>query len=1142
MTDSAILKAVENARQKLLDTGTRNPLIHVNRANRRLNRLNIINERSDDVFRILRVEKKTMHFKATGTNEQEDNDLEIFLAPSEERYVDRFLETPLTPEGQARRLLRIARDAKTAEEEQGINILYLALGFLRWKEGKDSSKEREAPLILLPVELVRDKRSSTYKIQVREEDISTNLSLQERLRHDYGIELPEVNETEKWSPSDYFAQLEETIAGQASWSVDANGMQLGFFSFVKLLMHRDLDPKSWPDDAFMKHALLSDLLGGKFTKDSPPFDPDKKLDDLFAPADIIQIVDADASQTKVVEEARKGSSLVIQGPPGTGKSQTITNIIAAAVHDGKTVLFVSEKMAALSVVHNRLEKAGLQDICLELHSRKTNKKMLAQELDRVLKNATAPTSFDSDTAEQLKIQRDELNQIADLLHKPLRPSGNSAFETLSELIGLMGANIKPPSIPLKGLATLSQEKRKSIGKDINRFKKALEQTGMPKKHPFYGTRKLDLQPPDLERLKEELRQAIGSIEQLQSKTQEEKGESVSFAPESLADIKSLGSAIADLDSIPNQEHEAITALYEHATKPRMREALSVGRDWRNERDNTDKFFTPQAYTADVFTLRSVIERGCDSFFVRRLSISYRRACAKLENLLSSPLPKSPHERLKLVDQLIKTQKLRQKLSEHESWLHDRMNDVWRGEQTPFSDFLDLCGWLGKSRKKGIFQTAEEIIIALQAFPQPTENADTLQNSVKEARKAIEEPINRLDLDLQKIRSGANLGNTSLTTLRRVFEDMFDSCERYQEWAELMRTMDKLKNNSAIEVVKAVLSGRLEARLAANEFAYACAEARLKSARKSHRQLVDLDGLNRHEIVTSFCFLEQKRLQETKNFILTHYRKRVPRDAIGEMKILLHEIKKTRAHKPIRWLMKNTGSSLQKIKPVMLMSPVSVAQFLPPGKLVFDLLVIDEASQVRPEDALGVIARTKQILVVGDQKQLPPTSFFDRLVHEDEGDEEEAIPSAIEGMESILSLCEASGLRQKMLEWHYRSRDSSLIRVSNKEFYDNKLVLPPSPLERDDNYGLKFRQVPGTYARGSKRTNKIEAEKIVDAVEQYSKNFPTLSLGIVAFSKAQSDMIEDILEYRRRNNSNLDDFFARRSKRGLFREKYRKCSG
>ena len=224
--------------------------------------------------------------------------------------------------------------------------------------------------------------------------------------------------------------------------------------------------------------------------------------------------------------------------------------------------------------------------------------------------------------------------------------------------------------------------------------------------------------------------------------------------------------------------------------------------------------------------------------------------------------------------------------------------------------------------------------------------------------------------------------------------------------------------------------------------------------------------------------------------------------------------------PLRKLMKVAG--------VFLMSPVSVAQFLPPGSVDFDLLVIDEASQLRPEDALGLIARCRRIVVVGDKKQLPPTSFFDRMIGgEDvpcEGEDGEFRQpdgtAPVTDLESILSLCEARGLESQMLRRHYRSRHPSLIEVSNAEFY-HRLVMPPAPVTERAAKGLKLRRVAGAYDRGGKRTNEIEAQAIADAVAAHARSDAGHSLGIVTFSTAQRDLIGDILEARRREDRVLD---------------------
>ncbi len=251
-----------------------------------------------------------------------------------------------------------------------------------------------------------------------------------------------------------------------------------------------------------------------------------------------------------------------------------------------------------------------------------------------------------------------------------------------------------------------------------------------------------------------------------------------------------------------------------------------------------------------------------------------------------------------------------------------------------------------------------------------------------------------------------------------------------------------------------------------------------------------------------------------------------------MGVIRGEIGRKRAHMPLRKLMKAAGRTIQKIKPVFLMSPVSAAQFLPPGAVDFDLLVIDEASQLRPEDALGLIARCRRIVVVGDKKQLPPTSFFDRLTADEAGpeeDEDAAVRGAagaapVTDVESILSLCEARGVESQMLRWHYRSRHPSLIEVSNAEFY-RRLVIPPAPETDRTAKGLILRRVQGAYDRGGKRTNPIEAEAIAEAAACHARTCGELSLGIVTFSTAQRDLIGDILEARRRQDQVLDVYLA-----------------
>lgn len=222
-----------DARRRLVETGTRNRLIHVNRSAKRANVLDIVEERSADVYDLLRDQGKRMRFSYQDEDEAEGSFGGLLLASEDDeeedreaRYRDLVLETRLGQEALDRRLMALFRDARTAEEEQGVNILYLALGFLRWYESDSSEVLRESPLILLPVELVRDDRRATFDLRVRDTEVVTNMPLQERLRGDFGLELPEIEEEEGFDPTAYFDELEGRIASRARWSIDRDGIQL----------------------------------------------------------------------------------------------------------------------------------------------------------------------------------------------------------------------------------------------------------------------------------------------------------------------------------------------------------------------------------------------------------------------------------------------------------------------------------------------------------------------------------------------------------------------------------------------------------------------------------------------------------------------------------------------------------------------------------------------------------------------------------------------------------------------------------------------------------------------------------------------------------------------------------------------------
>ena len=226
-----------------------------------------------------------------------------------------------------------------------------------------------------------------YVLRGRDDEIVANISLREKLKGNFDINLPDIPDDEQWNPSTYYESVGREIGRQPRWRVDREAIGLGFFTFSKFLMWRDLHPNAWPNNTLLDHPLVKILLGkgADFETFSPLVPDEEPIDHRIDLSKCTHVVDADSSQAIVIEEARSGRNLVVQGPPGTGKSQTITNAIASAVHSGKTVLFVAEKTAALEVVHDRLRKAGLGALCLEIHSRKANKREVLKSLEQALR-------------------------------------------------------------------------------------------------------------------------------------------------------------------------------------------------------------------------------------------------------------------------------------------------------------------------------------------------------------------------------------------------------------------------------------------------------------------------------------------------------------------------------------------------------------------------------------------------------------------------------------------------------------------------------------------------------------------------------------------------------------------------------------
>ena len=1122
---SPIERLLADARLRLVETGTRNRLVHSPRGSKRTRSVSVVGADADGLFEALVRSNRVMRFLPF--NPERELALEIqgtyVNHPPGADIAALTLQTNLDEQKLEKRLLSIYRDAKTAEEEQGINILFLALGFLRWYEDDQSDVLREAPLILIPVSLTRDPRRSTFHLRARDEDIATNQAIQERLRADFAIALPDVPENEDWQPTAYFSSLSETIANKSRWSIDANGAELGFYSFSKLLMIRDLEPGAWGEKSILDHPLLRALLTEGFREEPSPFAEGAPLDELFAPADLVQVVDADSSQTVVIETIRAGRNLVVQGPPGTGKSQTIANIIAAAVHDGKSVLFVAEKMAALNVVHHRLHRVGLGPICLQLHSRGANKRLVLAELDETLNQGTSTPDAQFES-ERLKELRDTLNAVDKRMHTPVGGTGMAPFPALSRLVaaGNTGAASDPDL--LVEAAAWSESQYASVVQAARELSEITEAAGPCFQHPYFGIHASNLQPAELARMAPRLTALAKAASELA-----ENVEAIAIyigieQQPSLSLCRALVAILETIATVPVVAAELAAAIAVQNPQ-RILEASNLGIAWADLKTAHSDTYVDAAWNTPAVPLRLSLAAGL-SFFGRFKS-SYRQASKLLASLIKVPLPRSAQNRIALVDALIAVETARAKVNGEDAAMGAMLPAHWRGPDTDFALLHTVSSALQQLASQPFAPRVDSVIeIVRHGLARDyIAGLERLSETFAHAADAVL-PVLKVNIsEAFRVEGRDQVPLPYLATQAQVWRD---SQSRFDEWRRLAAADARLRAQLATAVADGLATGRMSPASVKSVLDCTFAETVWSKAISSTPELGQFYGPSHDAIAGEFRELEAKRRSTTVQIVRARHAEKMPRGNYGAMSVIRSEIHRQRGHMPIRKLFKTTGETLQRIKPVLLMSPISVAQFLPPNSVEFDLLVIDEASQVRPEDALGLVARTKQIVVVGDNKQLPPTSFFDRVIaDEEEVDPDEAIEAALGSaakateLESILALCEVRGLNSAMLRWHYRSRHPSLIAVSNAEFYKH-LIMPPAPVAERGSEGLILHRVAGSYDRGGKRNNLIEAEVVANAVAAHARSNPGASLGVVTFSSAQRDAIEDLLEIKRRSDGALDE--------------------
>lgn len=1050
---------------------------------------------------------------------------------------DLFLETRLEKEVLQKRLFKISNEAESILEEQGYTVLFLALGFLEWTEADSAVKTSRAPLVLIPVELAREKVQTAYRISWTKEDICSNISLIEKLK-EQAIFIPEFEMPEdKRYIDEYFNQIKTAISKQPNWKL-LDDVYLDFFSFTKFVMYKDLDATTWPDhNKPSNHPLMQKLFNPESNPDLGLSFSEQDVDLKVTSASAYHILDADSSQIAVIEEIKSGKNLVVEGPPGTGKSQTIANIIAECLALEKSVLFISEKMAALEVVKNRLDHLGLGPFCFEIHSKKTTRKAFLMDLQRTL-DMHEPRPFESDaTMERLDSIKLQLNAYATALHSTVGKRKKTPYDLFgikekSRLFFL--AKEKPMArITLPGVENCSEQEWQNTISVLQNATNIYQSVEPKSDNPWIGCNPGLLLPTDKEDISKELSSLQNIGLSLQTKIDELIGLTGISRPENIRDLKNaLGATQLIISPDPIERTILLNPAWNGPNK--QVNTLIKYIEYYNEQNNKVlSIFQPEILNLDINAVSQEFKSLSEKNAVAKLlSGRYRQLKGQVLSFYTKKLEKSDDDilnDLKLVSVRIAVQK---KIIENQNLGKSLFGSLWLNEMSDAKAMRNFSDWILSFRNQmveKIFTDQTVEVVSRGASPQ------IIGTCVNELKSDLDQYISLRD-NLFKVlkfnadkKFGCPLESIKFADVQKLVGNWITGYPLIDLWCRYAITAEDCRKTYAAPVIDCVENGSVLPMDAAKCFEGNYADILLKIAFTQHPELREFYTDGQEAKIGTFQSLDRQYIAENRIRLLTKLYSLMPKPYTGvsktsEMGILLGEFSRCRNHMQIRRLMKEAGSLVQKIKPCFMMSPMSVAQFLDPRTVRFDVVIFDEASQVKPQDALGAILRGNQVAVLGDSRQLPPTSFFEKLMDmQDEESDVVATPLPSD-MESILDLCK-TGFPAKTLNWHYRSRHESLISVSNDQFYDNKLFVYPSPMSNVEELGLKFHYDASTvYDRGKSRMNRGEAKNIAKAVIEHFRKYPDKSLGVGTFSASQQQAIQEEIEAARINNPDLEQCF------------------
>lgn len=1165
-TNTSISKRVkqylEKCKEKLIDLSRRNHLLYFSPSKK--SSLKIYHPDAISLFNRLVVDEKSLEIWFPDEKlSEEDADFEF--TPKEIKKLN-VRESQIVCNLKDRKeieyiLKNLYRRSVSDYNERGVRILYVAFGLLTWKE-IETSENVTSPLILVPVELRRESIRYPFSLFPIGEDVILNPALRIKLQKDFKINLPDIsNNWEEKNLLEFFNSIKKLVT-DTSWSITPEEVYISLFSFFKLVMYNDLDRN---EEVAGHHRIVSALGEGTIQKDMIVSDlpSEEKLDEIQQPLDTFQILDADSSQQLCIQYALRGQSFVIQGPPGTGKSQTIANIIAEFIARGKSVLFVSEKMAALEVVYKRLKEVGLADFCLELHSYKANKREVVSELNRCLGEIPVPQkALSTSEFEKISLLKNYLNKYVKALHKEYGPMKWSAYRIIGNLCKLQEVPYIPVcdkslcGCPSAGIdpETLTPKEFFNIEDLVKKLKNVWKVAKEGDNFSWKDFRETKFSFALKREMADLLEKIVFKLETLLSVTNEYIKYTELQQPESLSDIAWLVRTSEFLKDILRPEPHWLTCpdvdfdelikeanrfkeIYDYYHKSKKlfetynEDFFNLDLEKISTRFNQTyckwyfRWFNPLYYWDKYLIVRNTKAHKFPLLFINDLqeALELKQKINDIKNILPNQVPNlTTNEGIVSFEIYINK----------EEKLQEQFGSYFKGLDTDWGRILLVLKWSREIRQ--LFIDRKMPINFIKLICKET-NITPVCKKFIQSYLDFKKYIDELE---EKFESTKEFNKMKIKELENKLQHLINNIDDLQIWLDfksIKRQFDTTKFKSFFQhlVEKAPPEDIL-----VDVYHKSVYQTWLENILTKDSILGEFQRKYHDQEISEFKSLDIKLVDFSPLRVIekaTDYRPSTIVDINGsEVSILKHESAKIKRHMPIRVLLKKIPNLLSRLKPCLMMSPISVSQYLDP-KVQFDLVIFDEASQICPEDSIGSIYRGKQLIVVGDDKQLPPTPFFQKqeAMGEEEIDWDNINDEVSIDVESILDQCVIIGLPQKMLRWHYRSKYESLIAFSNRWFYKNDLVTFPPPLETKISK-VELKYVPdGIYDRGGKRDNKREANIVADLVFEHFKDTPHKTIGVVTFSLPQMVTILDEIERRLKENPEWEKFFKEDRLQGFF---------